>query len=54
LPKFVKDAWRGLVVHPRDLVISSENASLLEEINPDRIRYEMTADSRIAHLLKSW
>ncbi len=51
-PDAIARIWQ--VVHPRDLVISSENASLLEEINPDRIRYEMTADGRIAHLLKSW
>ena len=51
-PNAIARIWQ--VVHPRDLVISSENASLLEEINPDRIRYEMTPDGRIAHLLKSW
>lgn len=50
-PDAIAHIWQ--VVHPRDLIISSENASLLEEINPDRIRYEMTADGRIAHLLKS-
>jgi hypothetical protein len=51
-PDAIARIWQ--VVHPRDLVISSENASLLEEINPDRIRYEMTPNGRIAHLLKSW
>jgi amino acid transporter len=51
-PDVVERIW--LVVHPRDLVISPENTSLLEEINPDRIRYEATPDGRVAHLLKSW
>jgi len=26
----------------------------LEEINPDRIRYEFTPQGKIAHLLKRW
>jgi amino acid transporter len=51
-PEVVERIWQ--VVHPRDLVISPENTSLLEEINPDHIRYEVTPDGRVAHLLKSW
>jgi hypothetical protein len=51
-PEVVARIWR--VVHPRDIVISPENTSLLEEINPDRIRYEVTPDGRVAHLLKNW
>jgi hypothetical protein len=51
-PDVVERIWQ--VVHPRDLVISPENISLLEEINPDGIRYEVTPDGRVAHLLKNW
>jgi Amino acid permease len=51
-PDVVERIWQ--VVHPRDLVISPEGTSLLEEINPDRIRYEVTPDGRVAHFLKSW
>jgi amino acid transporter len=51
-PEVIERIWQ--VVHPRDLVIWPENTSLLEQINPDRIRYEMTPDGSIAHLLKSW
>jgi amino acid transporter len=51
-PQAVERIWR--VVHPHDLVISSENTSLCEEINPDRIRYEVTPDGNVAHFLKSW
>jgi hypothetical protein len=51
-PEAIERIWQ--VVRPRDLVISPENTSLLEEINPDRIRYEVTPDGRVAHLLKSW
>ena len=50
-PDVVERIWQ--VVHPRDLVISPEGTSLLEEINPDRIRYEVTPDGRVAHFLKA-
>jgi len=51
-PETIERIWR--VVHPRDLVISPENTSLFEGINPDRIRYEVTPAGNVAHLLKSW
>jgi amino acid transporter len=51
-PQALERIW--LVVHPRDIVISPENTSLFGEINPDRIRFELTPDGRVAHLLKSW
>jgi hypothetical protein len=35
-------------------VLTAERAAQVEEINPDRIRYEFTPDGKIAHLLKSW
>jgi len=41
-------------VHPRDVVLTAERAAQVGEINPDRIRYELTPDGKIAHLLKSW
>src|SRR5579863_7096432 len=50
-PGVIEQIWH--IVHPRDLVISPENMSLVEEINPDRIRYDVTPDGRVAHLLKS-
>ncbi len=50
-PMAVERIWKA--IHPRDLVISSENAALLAEINPDRIRYEVTPYGSIAHLLKN-
>src|SRR6266566_3583660 len=51
-PEALERIWR--VVHPHDLVISPENTSLCEGINPDRIRYEVTPDGNVAHFLKSW
>jgi hypothetical protein len=41
-------------VHPRDVVLTTEHAAQFEEINPDRIRYELTSQGKIAHLLKRW
>ena len=51
-PEVLEQIWQ--VIHPRDIVISPENASLFKEINPDRIRYEMVPGGSIAHFLKSW
>jgi amino acid transporter len=42
------------IVHPHDVVLTSEHAAQFEEINPDRIRYELTPRAKIAHLLKRW
>jgi len=44
--------WR--IVHPRDVVLTAKHAEQLEEINPDRIRYELTPRGKIAHLIKRW
>jgi amino acid transporter len=42
------------IVHPRDVVLTAKTAAQFEEINPDRIRYELTPQGKIAHLLKRW
>ena len=42
------------IIHPRDVVLTAEQAARAEEINPDRIRYELTPRGKIAHLLKHW
>jgi len=41
-------------VHPCDVVLTAEQAAEAQEINPDRIRYELTPSGKIAHLLKRW
>ncbi len=48
----VSRVWQA--VHPRDTVIAAENASECEDINPDRIRYELTSSGKVAHMLKHW
>jgi hypothetical protein len=44
--------WR--IVQPRDVVLSAEMATQMQDINPDRIRYQFTPYGKIAHLLKHW
>jgi hypothetical protein len=51
-PDAVAQVWQ--VVHPRDTVVAAEDASQFEDINPDRIRYELTPQGKVAHLLKRW
>jgi len=51
-PEAVSRVWH--VVHPGDTVVAAENAAQFEDINPDRIRYELTPEGKVAHLIKRW
>ena len=51
-PESAGRIWQ--IVHPRDVVLTPEHAVQFEDINPDRIRYEITPGGKIAHLLKQW
>jgi amino acid transporter len=51
-PEAVSRVWHR--VHPRDTVIAAEDAAQFEDVNPDRIRYELTPEGKVAHLLKRW
>ena len=51
-PEVVAHIWQ--VVHPRDTVVAAELTPEITDINPDRIRYEITSDGKVAHLLKQW
>jgi amino acid transporter len=51
-PQAVAQLWRFAC--PRDTIVAAEQVPSLEEVNPDRIRYELTADGKVAHLLKRW
>jgi len=42
------------VVHPRDTVVAISSAGQCEDINPDRIRYELTTSGKVAHMIKHW
>src|SRR5579859_3193342 len=51
-PGVVASVWQ--VVHPRDTVLAAANAGEVKDVNPDRIRYELTPGGKVAHLLKHW
>jgi len=51
-PSAVARVWQA--VHPHDTVVAAENAAQFEDINPDRIRYELTTSGKVAHMLKQW
>jgi amino acid transporter len=48
----VARVWQ--TVHPHDTIIAADRASEVEDVNPDRIRYELTPGGKVAHLLKRW
>ena len=45
----VQHIWRTM--HPHELLIAAEDVAMLEDINADRIRYEITPKGKVAHLL---
>jgi len=51
-PDVLARVWQ--VVHPRDIVIAADQATDLSDVNPDRVRYEITSSGKVAHLLKTW
>ena len=51
-PGAIARVWQ--IVHPHDTVVAAENASTVENINPDRVRYELTTGGKVAHFLKTW
>ncbi len=51
-PGAVASVWQ--VVHPRDTVVAAEITPEVVDVNPDRIRYELTPGGKVAHLIKRW
>ncbi len=51
-PGAVADVWH--IAHPHDTIIAADYAGDVADVNPDRIRYELTPDGKVAHLIKSW
>lgn len=51
-PGIISQVWQ--VVHPRDIVIAADSENDLADVNPDRVRYEITSSGKVAHLLKTW
>ena len=51
-PDTLSRIWH--VVRPRDTVIAADQATNIEDVSPDRVRYEITSSGKVAHLLKTW
>ncbi|GLV56172.1 hypothetical protein KDH_30150 [Dictyobacter sp. S3.2.2.5] len=51
-PELATQIWQS--IHPRDTLVAIENDSQFKDINPDRVRYELTPEGKVAHLLKRW
>jgi Amino acid transporters len=48
----VSQVWKSM--HPRDTLFAFKDEDQIKDINPDRIRYEVTPEGRVAHFLKRW
>lgn len=48
-PDIIQHIWRTM--HPHELLVAAEDVNILEDINADRIRYEITPKGKVAHLL---
>jgi amino acid transporter len=51
-PGSVADVWH--IAHPHDTIVTADRANDVTDVNPDRIRYELTPDGKVAHLIKRW
>jgi hypothetical protein len=51
-PDVVARVWQ--LVHPRDTIVAADNTNEVKDINPDRIRSELTPEGKVVHLLKRW
>jgi amino acid transporter len=51
-PGSVSDVWH--IAHPHDTIVAADYAGDVADVNPDRIRYELTPEGKVAHLIKRW
>jgi amino acid transporter len=51
-PDTLSRVWH--IIRPHDTVIAADLATHIEDVNPDRVRYEITSSGKVAHLLKTW
>ncbi len=51
-PGIVAHFWQ--LLHPHDTIISAKQAPECVDMNPDRIRYELTPAGKVAHMVKNW
>lgn len=51
-PGTIANMWQK--VRPHAMVLSAERTPQCEQLSPDFIRYELTPQGKVAHVLKSW
>jgi hypothetical protein len=51
-PDIVTQVWQ--LIHPHDMVVPSKENELFKDINPDRVRFELTQNGKVVHMLKNW
>lgn len=51
-PDKLEKIWR--FVQPHVIVLPEDLVEQTHEINPDRLRYELTPDGKVAHMVKHW
>ena len=51
-PDLVTQVWQ--VIRPYDTVMAVADNERYKDINPDRMRYQLTTEGKVAHLLKHW
>jgi hypothetical protein len=51
-PEKLAQVWK--FVKPREVVLPITLMNQTEEISPDRLRYEIMSNCRIAHMIKRW
>jgi amino acid transporter len=51
-PDVLEQIWR--FVQPRDVVVSGALVDQIQDINADRLRYELTPRGKVAHMVKYW
>ncbi|GCE28484.1 hypothetical protein KDA_39680 [Dictyobacter alpinus] len=48
----LEQVWK--FAQPRDVVLPADLLAQVEDINPDRMRYELTPHGKVIHLVKNW
>jgi amino acid transporter len=51
-PETIANIWQR--VRPHAMVLAAERTAQCEQLSPDFIRYELTPQGKVAHVLKSW
>ena len=51
-PGLINAIWQ--IIHPRDTILGARDVPEVHNISPDTIRYDLTSEGKVAHLLKRW